>query len=674
MAKQTAAEQSSAFKYERDPDAVRIPENYGKTRLQAVRGTGTFPIQEVTPWTRTKEKWLTKAANAAWHSFQAVNKVLGDAKNFQPPWAPEPILKSYQKSKPPLGWPRETDSLCPKCVKEVREGVISGKMSIDTMLQHPGEIRAKIIQRNNEIWMTKTCPQHGYFEDLMSNDAEFFGHIEKLYPGRDFKSPKTDVRNHGSSTIQYGRGVVLNVDLTNRCNMMCEPCFMDANQVGYVHELTFDEVKEVLDNSLKIKPRRQMSIQFTGGEPTLSPFFIEAIRYAKKIGYFSVQAATNGVRFAQDPEFAKQAYDAGLRIAYLQFDGADNDSNQHRKVGNLFDIKCRAIENLYNAGIDIVLVTTLVNTVNSDQVGPIIRFAIENSDKISFIAFQPVSFTGRDEDIDDETRKKWRFTSSHLAHEVKRQTGLSEPLRDWYPLSVISVFATLADQLQGPDSYWGNMSCSCHPNCGLGMALMVNKKTKEFKPVSEFINLQQMVKDVQKITDANRGAKLSKAQVAAALLRNYIPEKAPKGLSLKALLQKFDKQSGGGLSGGEVDHGVGKERKNDEWLILFVASMWFQDVFNYDFRRTEMCIIPYATQKGEISFCAYNTGVGWRNIVEEMYKNATVSEWYKKHGRHEIYASGKTVDLPSFDHTLKLPTATKIPDKPAGLSSSGGCH
>ena len=57
--------------------------------------------------------------------------------------------------------------------------------------------------------------------------------------------------------------------------------------------------------------------------------------------------------------------------------------------------------------------------------------------------------------------------------------------------------------------------------------------------------------------------------------------------------------------------------------------MWFQDLWNYDFRRTEMCIIPYATQMGEISFCAYNTGVGWRQIVEKMYQNATVAEWYK---------------------------------------------
>ena len=73
--------------------------------------------------------------------------------------------------------------------------------------------------------------------------------------------------------------------------------------------------------------------------------------------------------------------------------------------------------------------------------------------------------------------------------------------------------------------------------------------------------------------------------------------------------------------------------------------MWFQDLFNYDFRRTEMCIIPYATQQGEISFCAYNTGIGWRNIIEKMHMTATLTKWYEEHGRHEIFAGNKAVPL-----------------------------
>ena len=86
--------------------------------------------------------------------------------------------------------------------------------------------------------------------------------------------------------------------------------------------------------------------------------------------------------------------------------------------------------------------------------------------------------------------------------------------------------------------------------------------------------------------------------------------------------------------------------------------MWFQDLWTYDFRRTEMCIIPYATQMGEISFCAYNTGVGWRYIVEQMHQTATVAEWYKEHGKHAVYANPrKPVPLAP----LAQPIALTIP-------------
>jgi uncharacterized radical SAM superfamily Fe-S cluster-containing enzyme len=599
------------------------------------------------------DRAVVRTAKIAWPVFQSINKFFKDGKAIWPKWAPAPLLKSYERTRPTLGFPRQTDSLCPKCVKEVREAIIRGEKDYSILVDgNPGEIKAEIIERDGQVFMVKECPKHGRIEDLMAVDVDFLQRVEKLFPGRDFKSPKTSVRNHGTSTIQYGRGSVLTVDLTNRCNMMCDPCFMDANQVGYVHELTLDEVKEVLDNSLKIKPRRQMSVQFSGGEPTMSPHFIPAIKYAKEIGYFSVQSATNGIRFAEDPQLAKDAFDAGLRIAYLQFDGVGNENHEHRKIGNLFDVKLRAMENLYNAGIDIVLVVTIVNTVNNHQIGPIIKFAIENSDKISFIAFQPVSFTGRDEDISDEDRLRQRYTLAHLAHDVKNQTGLTEPLRDWYPLSVGSIFANLGDMVNPKDD-WGNMSCGCHPNCGVGMALMVNKRTKVYRPMSEFLNFDQFLKDVDRIADAARGPGLTKLQIAMAVLRNIDPTKFPEGLTLKQLLTKFDKQSGGTMSG-EKDYGAGHIRKSDEWLIMFVAGMWFQDLFNYDFRRTEMCIIPYGTQEGEISFCAYNTGVGWRNIIENMYKNASVGEWYRKFGRHKVYADGKAMPLENFDHSLKV--------------------
>ncbi len=131
--------------------------------------------------------------------------------------------------------------------------------------------------------MVKDCPKHGHFEDVMSIDPAFFKHLEESFPGRDIRAHgKGDekLHNHGTSTVTHGRGSVLTIDLTNRCNMMCDPCFMDANQVGFVHELTWDEIKTMLDNAITIKPKRQMSVQFSGGEPTLSPYFLDAVAYS----------------------------------------------------------------------------------------------------------------------------------------------------------------------------------------------------------------------------------------------------------------------------------------------------------------------------------------------------------------------------------------------------------
>jgi uncharacterized radical SAM superfamily Fe-S cluster-containing enzyme len=162
---------------------------------------------------------------------------------------------------------------------------------------------------------------------------------------------------------------------------MMRSLLVDANQVGYVHELSWEDVKEIMDNAIGIKPRRQMSIQFSGGEPTMSPYFCDAVAYARKLGYSSVQAATNGIEFAKSKEFSKKAAQAGLRYAYLQFDGIGNDANSHRQIGNLFDVKLKAIENLHEAGVEIILVVTLVNGVNNDQVGSIIRFAMDNPEE-----------------------------------------------------------------------------------------------------------------------------------------------------------------------------------------------------------------------------------------------------------------------------------------------------
>jgi hypothetical protein len=134
---------------------------------------------------------------------------------------------------------------------------------------------------------------------------------------------------------------------------------------------------------------------------------------------------------------------------------------------------------------------------------------------------------------------------------------------------------------------------------------------------------------------------------------------SPTHFKITDMLKKMDKtfnatgRDYGSVKGDRTMKDIEK-RRSDRWNFLFIAGMWFQDLFNYDFRRTEQCIIPYATQEGEISFCAYNTGVGWRNIIEKMHMTATLTKWYEEHGRHEIFAGGKKVGMTQVGHELVL--------------------
>src|SRR6266849_2866306 len=87
-------------------------------------------------------------AGAAFDGIQFFNKYK-PSPAFTPKWSDKPMLKSWQKTKPQLGWPRENDSLCPGCVKEARERIMSGDQDWKSLVNEKvGEIKAQIVERN----------------------------------------------------------------------------------------------------------------------------------------------------------------------------------------------------------------------------------------------------------------------------------------------------------------------------------------------------------------------------------------------------------------------------------------------------------------------------------------------------------------------------------------------
>jgi hypothetical protein len=221
--------------------------------------------------------------------------------------------------------------------------------------------------------------------------------------------------------------------------------------------------------------------------------------------------------------------------------------------------------------------------------------------------------------VEDAVRLRQRYTTSHLAHDLKHYyEGRIDPLRDWYPLGSATAFAALADHLKGPEAEFGQLSCGCHPNCGAATMIVHNTRTDVWAPITSFFDLDRFFRDLDVVVDSARGRTLTLAQLGLAFLRNFDERKAPAGLTPKTLVELFNGKMGGSVTGEAA-------RAPREWRITSILSMWFQDLWNYDFRRTEMCVIPYGTQEGEISFCAYNTGVGWRTPATGRWRCRTRS-------------------------------------------------
>ena len=231
------------------------------------------------------------------------------------------------------GLPKQTQSLCPECKK-----VIS----------------ARIYEENGKVMIEKECPEHGKVTDVYWSDVELYLKAEKFaYDGIGvsnaiIQNAKTCPDNCGMCNLHLSHTVLANLDLTNRCNMKCPICFANANQAGYVYEPDYDTVVKMLETLRDEKPVPCTAVQFSGGEPTIYPRFFDVVKKAKELKFAQVQIATNGIKLAEDPEFAIKCAEAGLNTIYLQFDGMDDSIYQKTRNRPMLDIKIKAIENVRN--------------------------------------------------------------------------------------------------------------------------------------------------------------------------------------------------------------------------------------------------------------------------------------------------------------------------------------
>jgi len=495
----------------------------------------------------------------------------------------------------PTGLPKDTQSLCPEC---------------------SSLIPATILEEDGRVVMTKTCVDHGDFKDIVYSDVKLYLKMEDYDFGdnRGLMNPRVANASVcpddcGLCDIHTSHTGLANIDLTNRCNLTCPICFANANAAGYLYEPSFDHVLKMLQTLRDERPVAGRVIQFSGGEPTVYPRFIEALSAARDLGFTHIQIATNGLKFT-DLEFAERCREAGLHTLYMQFDGLTDDVYLRTRGEALIDKKLRAMENVRKSGLKIVFVPTIVKGVNDDQIGDILNTAIENIDIMSGISFQPVTFTGR---ISSRERMEKRFTLSDLATCIDEQTGMIRSPDDWFPLSCTTPFSRLLGWIRGEET----VTLSCHNHCSIGTYLFVDKE-KNATPVTRFVDAVGMLQKMNEIVHESGGStprinNLAKARTFRSLKKFFDESRSPEGLSFTRFLQTLD---------GFVDHDRGRGKYDGEYTYktLMVAGMHFMDSYNYDVNRVKRCVIHYSTPDGTIyPFCTYNSGPTYRRKVEKEF-------------------------------------------------------
>lgn len=500
--------------------------------------------------------------------------------------------------------PRTVETLCPTC-----SSIIVGRY----------------FEKNGEVHIEKTCPDHGYFTDKINSDVELFLKASRLsfQEHAGLAEPqKIGTQNCpsdcGLCSSHMSSPCLAQVDLTNRCNMNCPICFANANAQGFTWQPGYEEIVRQLRVLREMKPHPCTAIQFSGGEPTIHPDFLKIISTSRDMGFSYIQIATNGITLA-DPQFAKAAAQAGLHTLYLQFDGVSDEAHQPaRNYPGLWAKKVAAVENARTYGMKICLVPTLIKGVNDDQVQPILKFALDNIDVVSGISWQPVSFTGR---IDYNQLAAQRYTLGDLAHDLAKYPGV-DVKRDMFPLSLVVPISDVLEALTGDPK----IRASSHPLCAFGTYFLVSSEGKAY-PFPAVIDVEGMFKDfsefARKIKSRKRKANwLDKLKLIWILKKHWQKKTAPPDLSVwklaRTILGMVDKRIGRGKAG----------EKN--YRSLMCAGMHFQDRYNFDTERIKRCVILYSTPAGVFPFCTYNCGPEYRYLTQSAFLEQNKSAAVKK--------------------------------------------
>ncbi|UCB58031.1 MAG: radical SAM protein [Thermoplasmatales archaeon] len=489
----------------------------------------------------------------------------------------------------------KTSSICPACYQD---GTIK-------------KIDASIVKESGKVFIKKKCDKHGDFKDIYFSDLAIYNKWIK-YKITGVESPDVKIKVFDEPALydmHKSQTVLTNLLITNRCDLRCSYCFMNAGASGRVYEPTMEQIRDMMIQARNTRPIGSKAIQITGGEPTIREDLLDIVYMAKNLGFSHVQVNTNGLKLSESLDFCQQLKDAQVNTIYMSFDGVTKETNPW------IDLNKKAIKNLRKVNLKIVLVPVLIGGKNLHEAGKIIKFALENIDIIRGVNFQPISFCGRVTKLKDEKREQQRVDYVMMMEAIEKEFNGQISREDFYPVPFVFPISKLIELLKREKQ----VEFTAHPGCG-GATYIFYDNGKPI-PITRFIDVEGLLKFVDKESQI-RGP-LKKLRVASAFLKkidNFVTqENAPAGFNLKKILKDA-------AIGGSYDSLRGFHYKS-----LFVGSMWFQDAFNLNIDRLQRCVIHYSTLEGIVPFCSYN-GLGIGDKIREKH-SITIPEWEEQVGK-----------------------------------------
>jgi uncharacterized radical SAM superfamily Fe-S cluster-containing enzyme len=429
----------------------------------------------------------------------------------------------------------ETESLCPVCLKK---------------------ISAYRVKEEDKVYLYKECDDHGEFKTLIWNGSPCIDSwIREKIPTKPKKSfmpvKKGCPFDCGLCDEHRQHTCTALIEVTQRCNLRCSFCFASSEKAK-AKEPSLEKIefwyKRVLEAG------GPYNIQISGGEPTVREDLDKIIELGHNLGFEFIQLNTNGVRIGEDEEYVKRLKKAGLNSVFLQFDGTKEQIYKKLRGKELLAIKLKAIENLKKYNIGIILVPTLVPGVNTDNIGDIIKFAVDNIPIVRGVHFQPVSYFGR---FPSEANENTRITIPDIIREIEIQTKGMVERESFRPPGCENSLCSF----HGNYIYKGNyklQAVSRHSNCcSPERAEIGSKKAREF------------VARNWKIADGRCECE---------------------SINKDTKIMTFD----------EIINSI-------KSFKFSISGMAFQDAWNLDLDRVKGCCIHVVSDNGNIiPFCMYN--------------------------------------------------------------------